>query len=350
MLGGLCETPPEEVETGRCSKGGLERVERPSVVREEHPPDLQVRDCSFDWRSVRAHLPVPFFLPFKELAGFRFPDRGRDVVRPDEALVAKHARRFLQDLFRCRSLQLSHVVLIAGNRVGNEDHSPVEICDDQRSVAGCLVLAGPELLLPVPGPARPERAVYQCDRSPGRSLRCRPGWPVALRRPFDQWRQDCDAPRYCGLSYAEDVGPYFVSIRKSCERPCRWPAWRSLTATPVMVLLIRSFTAGWRLGPGPEIFRARVPGQEAFQRRPREGLAAVAAAFVEVGGQVGEDIQPGHLHGGGDGPGRGGVLRGALVVGAAGVLAGDDRPADRPQERRRLPQRAHREERRHGLD
>lgn len=27
-----------------------------------------------------------------------------------------------------------------------------------------------------------------------------------------------------------------VSIRKSCERSCRWPVWRSLAATPVMVL------------------------------------------------------------------------------------------------------------------
>jgi hypothetical protein len=36
--------------------------------------------------------------------------------------------------------------------------------------------------------------------------------------------------------------------------------------------------------PGRGGRRAGVPGQEAFQCRPGDGLAAVTAAFVEVGG------------------------------------------------------------------
>jgi len=35
---------------------------------------------------------------------------------------------------------------------------------------------------------------------------------------------------------------------------------------------------------------------------------------VEVGGEVGEDVQPGHLGGGGDGPDRGGQSGGVVVA------------------------------------
>jgi hypothetical protein len=56
----------------------------------------------------------------------------------------------------------------------------------------------------------------------------------------------------------------------------------------------------------------------------RRGLAAVASAFVEVGGEVGEDVQAGQLRGGGDGPDAGGEPGGVLVAGAVGVLPGHD--------------------------
>ena len=41
--------------------------------------------------------------------------------------------------------------------------------------------------------------------------------------------------------------------------------------------------------------RAGVPGQEAVQVRAGEGFPAVAAAFVEVGGKPGQEVQAGHL-------------------------------------------------------
>jgi len=84
-----------------------------------------------------------------------------------------------------------------------------------------------------------------------------------------------------------------------------------------------------RLGPVTAVFGACVPGQEPFQRRAGEGLSAVAAAFVEVGGQVGEQVQAGHRRGRGDRPDHGGVAGGVPVMGTAGVLPGDDRSPDR---------------------
>ena len=94
-----------------------------------------------------------------------------------------------------------------------------------------------------------------------------------------------------------------VSTRKSCGRACRWPAWRSLGATTVTVLLGRGFAVRRWLGPGAEVLGAGVPGQELAECLAGQGLSAVEAAFVEVGGQVGDDVQPGHVGGRGDSPG-----------------------------------------------
>ena len=63
-------------------------------------------------------------------------------------------------------------------------------------------------------------------------------------------------------------------------------------ATPVAALPVRGFPFGRGLGPGAEVFGAGVPGQEPFQCRPGQGFPAVAAAFVEVGGQVGQLFRP----------------------------------------------------------
>src|SRR5712672_3746336 len=76
-----------------------------------------------------------------------------------------------------------------------------------------------------------------------------------------------------------------VSIRKSCEKACRWSAWRFAVATPVTALLMRVLSGRGRLCPGAEVLLARVPRQEPFQRRAGEWLPAVAAALVEVSGE-----------------------------------------------------------------
>src|SRR5712691_638793 len=119
-----------------------------------------------------------------------------------------------------------------------------------------------------------------------------------------------------------------VSIRKSCERACRGPTWRFAVATPVLALSARGLSGGRGPCPGAEVFGAGVPWEEAFQCRAGERFPAVAAAFVEVCGQVGQDVQPGHLGGGGDGPDDGRVPGGVPVMGAAGVFPGDDGASD----------------------
>src|SRR5436309_29769 len=101
-------------------------------------------------------------------------------------------------------------MLVAGNGLGNECYAALKIRDDQRAVSGGLVFPGPQLALAVPGPARPQRAVYQCDRVPGGLgclLRRR---PVLFRRQLDKWREKCDVPRYRRLGDVEYVGPYIL--------------------------------------------------------------------------------------------------------------------------------------------
>ena len=70
----------------------------------------------------------------------------------------------------------------------------------------------------------------------------------------------------------------------------------------VMLAVCVRLSGRGRLCPGAEVCGHGAPGQEPFQVRAGEGLAAVAAAGVEVCGEVGEDVQAGHLGGGGDGP------------------------------------------------
>jgi len=148
--------------------------------------------------------------PLQELTKFRLADRSGDVVGPDESLVAEHSARFPQDLLDSRSFQFSHVVLVAGNGLGNERYPALKIRDNQGAVSRGLVFPSPQVALAVPGPAWPQRAVYQGDRVPGGlgCVLCR--WPVFLCCPLDKWREKSDVPRYRRLIDVEDVGPYIL--------------------------------------------------------------------------------------------------------------------------------------------
>src|SRR6266576_4132944 len=100
--------------------------------------------------------------------------------------------------------------MVTGNGLGNECYAALTICDQQGTMSRGLVLPGPQLVLAVPGPARPQRAIYQHDRSSG-GLRC-----IFFRRPvflcclLDEWRQERDVPRYCRLVDVEDVRPHIL--------------------------------------------------------------------------------------------------------------------------------------------
>lgn len=96
---------------------------------------------------------------------------------------------------------------VAGNRLGNERYAALEIRDNQGAVSGGFVFPGPQLAFAVPGPARPQRAVYQRDRVPDGlcGIFCRR--PVLFCRLLDKWREERDVPRYRRLVDVEDVGP-----------------------------------------------------------------------------------------------------------------------------------------------
>src|SRR5665809_160648 len=69
---------------------------------------------------------------------------------------------------------------VARDRLGDERYAPLKIRDNQGAVPGRLVFPGPQLIFTVPGPARPQSAVYQGDRVPGGLgciLFC---WPVPV--------------------------------------------------------------------------------------------------------------------------------------------------------------------------
>ena len=97
---------------------------------------------------------------------------------------------------------------VTGNRIGNERYAALEIRDDQGAVSRGLVFSGPELGFTVPGPARPQRAVYQRDRVASSLCRLFRGGPEFLRRLIDQWRQLRYVPRDRGLVHVEYFSPY----------------------------------------------------------------------------------------------------------------------------------------------
>src|SRR5512142_829236 len=207
-FGGLCKTLLEEVEPNCGAERGPESLQRPAVVREENSPGLQGGDGSLDWRTKGTYLVVPLLFPLQKLTAFQLADRSGDIIRPDESLVAKNPARLLQYHLHVRALQLRHVMLVASDRLGGECYAALQIRYDQRAVSRGLVFPGPQLTFAVPGPARPQRAVYEGDRVPG-SLGCvLRRRPVPVCRLLDQWREKRDVPRYRRLVNLEDVGPY----------------------------------------------------------------------------------------------------------------------------------------------
>jgi hypothetical protein len=105
----------------------------------------------------------------------------------------------------------------------------------------------------------------------------------------------------------------------------------SSAATPVRACSPRVYPGDG--GGCAQVWRS--PGL-AFQGRTRskvragEGFPAVAAAFVEVGGEPGQEVQAGHLGGGGDGPDHGGVRGGVPVAGAPAFFLVTTGPAGAP--------------------
>ena len=85
-------------------------------------------------------------------------------------------------------------MLIAGDGLGNECYAALKIRDNQRSVARGLIFPGPQLTFAIPGPARPQRAVYQRDRTPSGFGCFLQSWPEFGGRLLDQRGEECDDP------------------------------------------------------------------------------------------------------------------------------------------------------------
>src|ERR1035437_5435954 len=192
----------------------------------------------------------------------------------------------------------------------------------------------PRHATPAPPPTPAPRSAHSCLLSETSMRMHRPAYSLIFQAAQLYYAAIAEQPRHTpegGLhaKYERLTLRWLgVSIRKSCERACRGPAWRLAAAMPVLSLFARVLSGGRRLCPGAEVFRAGVPGQEAFQRPAGERFPAVAAAFVQVGGEPGQDVQPRHPGGRGDGPDDGGVPGGVPVPGPAGVLPGHDGPAN----------------------
>jgi len=138
------------------------------------------------------------------------PDRGGDVISPDESLVSEDtASRFEDGLAFC-SFQLGHVVPVSRDRLGHEGDPASQVRDDQRSMTRRLVFPRPQLALGRPRPARPQGAVYQGDRSPGGLSGRFRRWPESRGRLIDQRRQESDTSRDRGLADIEDLCPDFL--------------------------------------------------------------------------------------------------------------------------------------------
>src|SRR5579875_409363 len=148
--------------------------------------------------------------PAEKLPALRLPDRRGDVISPDESFITENTARRPEDLLAFWVLQLRHVMVLPRNRLGYVSDAAGQVCDDQRSVARRLVFSGPQLLVPFPEPARPQRAVYQGDRVPGSLGRLLRGRPEASGGLLDEGRQERDVPRDRSLINVKYLRPYFL--------------------------------------------------------------------------------------------------------------------------------------------
>jgi hypothetical protein len=82
-----------------------------------------------------------------------------------KAATVRHNRASnVQDLLR-GAFQLRHIMIAAGRRFHHEDDVPVFIADNDPSMAGRAIFPRPQFPCGLPGPAWPQRAIYQRQAS-----------------------------------------------------------------------------------------------------------------------------------------------------------------------------------------
>ena len=124
------------------------------------PDTIEDRAVAF---TMRRKAPGETVAPFRHR-------RDRCAVSSVAGQLARWLGKHLAELERAESffdnrpLQFRHVVLVAGNRIGNECYAALKIRDNQGAVSCGLVLSGPQLVF-----HRPRTSTARACRLPARS-------------------------------------------------------------------------------------------------------------------------------------------------------------------------------------
>src|SRR5712691_1504213 len=204
--GSLFKSEFEEVQANGSSERREVGSEGPPVVGVENTPRLDVSDRTLNCWAQTAHIRVELLLPFKQLPPLGFLDRGY-VAGSLVSFVANAAECCGDDFGGLRLAEGSHVVIVAGDGLGDECDIAREIRYDLAVEASCLVLSRPQARCCAPGPARCQEAVYQDRLALDRGPRFPGGRPVLLGGLIDEGRDLSDDPRDSWLRSVEDLGP-----------------------------------------------------------------------------------------------------------------------------------------------
>src|ERR1017187_8030473 len=237
VLGGLFKREFKEIQANGSPERCEVAAEWPPVVGVENAPGLDVGDCALDWGAQAAHVRVELLLPFKQVPVLWFLDR-RDVTGSLISLVADTAEGRRDDLGVLRLAEDGHVVVVSGERFGNEDHVSRHVRYDLAAEASRLMLSRPQARYSAPGPARRQEAVYQDCLAAGGGL----GLLGVLAEPrgclFDEGSDLGDDPGNARLGDIEDLCPDVLDDVLPCV-PARhddrfpeceflWPAGRAV--------------------------------------------------------------------------------------------------------------------------
>jgi len=158
-LGGLLKTQFEEIQANGCAEGIKKRADRPSIIGEQDLPGLEMCNRPLDGSADRTYLIIVFVFTRVEFTVQWLLGRC-DIARPLKSLVGDNRSGKVENLLRL-AFQLLHIMVTSGSRVRDEDDVPEFVTDNQAAMASRLIFPGPHLRGALPGPAWPQRAVYQ---------------------------------------------------------------------------------------------------------------------------------------------------------------------------------------------
>src|SRR5208283_921030 len=165
-------------------------------------------DCALDRGAQAAHVRVELPLPFKQFPDLRFLDRGY-VAGSLISFVADGAECCRDDFGGFRFAEGCHVMIVAGDGLGDEYDVACEIRYDLAVEARRLVLSRPQARCSAPGPAWRQEAVYQDCLAAGNGPGLVGCGAELCSSLLDQRRDLGNDPRDGGLRGIEDLRPDF---------------------------------------------------------------------------------------------------------------------------------------------